>query len=292
MEVTKFEIRKDGDSHIASFTVRLNTDTDKFNDKMEEILDRTRKKLEDMHKINPGDYFIARKPKDANERPMWAGGMNQFDGIIQECSSVGEDGCILSGKWWYHPSWCEKVSPGDVMKTEHGKIFIFKEVKGGRVFDYAYLNSFGYVIITNDEIQSMTYSHATPKEAKPLFDALAKRGKRWNAEKMCIEDMPKPLTYEEILRSWGCSDEEIRRMEKIEDKPKREFTEDDLKNIGIMVAVNEIPDSREFIIRESIKGILHGLAISCFDPSHPRAIPKSEKDFAIRMLMRFCEELT
>ena len=68
MEVTKFEIRKDGDSHIASFTVRLNTDTDKFNDKMEEILDRTRKKLEDMHKINPGDYFIARKPKDANSR--------------------------------------------------------------------------------------------------------------------------------------------------------------------------------------------------------------------------------
>ena len=251
----------------------------------------------EQEEIGPGDYFIARKPKDPLEGLPWIGEMDKFDGVIQKCASSGEDGRILSENtfmdtWWYDPSWCEKVSPGDVMKTARGGIFIFKEVKDGEIFDYAYLNSFGYVIITNDEIQSMTYSHATPKEAKPLFDALAKGGKRWNAEKMCIEDMPKPLTDEEVLRSWGCSDEEIKRMVKIEDKPKREFTEDDLKNIGIMVAVNEIPSSREFIIRESMKGILSGLAISCFDPSHPRAIPKSEKDFAIRMLMRFCEELT
>ena len=59
-----------------------------------------------------------------------------------------------------------------------------------------------------------------------------------------------------------------------------------------LITVNKIPNSRELIIRESMKGILSGLAISCFDPSHPRAIPKSEKDFAIRLLMRFCEELT
>jgi hypothetical protein len=65
-----------------------------------------------------------------------------------------------------------------------------------------------------------------------------------------------------------------------------------MNNTMYLITINEIPSSREFIIRESIKGILHGLAISCFDPSHPRATPKSEKDFAIRMLMRFCEELT
>ena len=232
----------------------------------------------EQEEINPGDYFIARKPKNPLEGLPWIDAMNKFDGVIQKCAYFGEDGRILSENtfmdtWWYDPSWCEKVSPGDVMKTARGGIFIFKEVKGGRVFDYAYLNSFGYVIITDDEISSMTYSHATPKEAKPLFDALAKGGKRWNAEKMCIEDMPKfytrpkkdfilsgiskmspieideavlfvsalsdrekrgiednpkdktipkstPATDEEVLRSWGCSDEEIRRMEKIEDKHK------------------------------------------------------------------------
>jgi hypothetical protein len=172
---------------------------------------------------------------------------------------------VRGGWWWYDPSWCEKVSPGDVMKTGKHTVFIFKKLKNGEIFDYAfYSENIGLIIDENTSIPNplhLPFSHATPKEAKPLFDALAECGKRWNAEKMCIEDMPTPPTYEEVLRSWGCSDEEIRRMIKIEDKPKREFTEDDLKNIGIMVAVNEIPSSREFIIRESIKGILSGLAI-------------------------------
>jgi len=34
---------------------------------------------------------------------------------------------------------------------------------------------------------------ATPEEAQRLFDALKKEGKRWNAEKKRIEDIPKPF---------------------------------------------------------------------------------------------------
>ena len=198
MEVTKFEIRKDGDSHIASFTVRLNTDTDKFNDKMEEILDRTRKKLEDMHKINPGDYFIARKPKDATGGLPWIDAMDKFDGVIQKCASSGEYGRILSENtfmdtWWYDPSWCEKVSPGDVMKTGKHTVFIFKKLKNGEIFDYAfYSENIGLIIDENTSIPNplhLPFSHATSEEAKPLFDALARAGKRWNKEKLQVEDI-------------------------------------------------------------------------------------------------------
>lgn len=35
------------------------------------------------------------------------------------------------------------------------------------------------------------FSPATEAEKQRLFDALAKQGKRWNAEKKCIEDLPR-----------------------------------------------------------------------------------------------------
>ena len=35
------------------------------------------------------------------------------------------------------------------------------------------------------------YGSATEAEKQRLFDALAKHGKRWNAEKKCIEDLPR-----------------------------------------------------------------------------------------------------
>ena len=35
------------------------------------------------------------------------------------------------------------------------------------------------------------FSPATDTEKQRLFDALAKQGKRWNAEKKCIEDLPR-----------------------------------------------------------------------------------------------------
>ena len=35
------------------------------------------------------------------------------------------------------------------------------------------------------------YGSATEAEKRRLFDALAKYGKRWNAEKKCIEDLPR-----------------------------------------------------------------------------------------------------
>lgn len=45
-------------------------------------------------------------------------------------------------------------------------------------------NSYGFGYL--DEIRP-----ATDEEKQRLFDALAKEGKRWNAEKKCIEDLPR-----------------------------------------------------------------------------------------------------
>ena len=266
--------------------------------------------------IKAGDYFIARKPKNPLEGLPWIDAMNKFDGVIQKCASSGEDGRILSENtfmdmWWYDPSWCEKVSPGDVMKTRSGSVFIFKEVKDGNVVNYAYLSILGGLVINDNKIPGMTCSHSTSEEANTLFDALAECGKRWNAEKMCIEDMPKfytrpkkdfilsgiskmspieideavlfvsalsdrekrgiedntkdktipkstPATDEEVLRSWGCSDEEIRRMEKIEDKTK-ELTEslanawiDALNDLNkLLIEFNEtLPELKAGIMRD------------------------------------------
>lgn len=36
---------------------------------------------------------------------------------------------------------------------------------------------------------------ATDEEKQRLFDAMAKKGKRWNAEKKVVEDIPKPYEF-------------------------------------------------------------------------------------------------
>ena len=36
---------------------------------------------------------------------------------------------------------------------------------------------------------------ATEEERQRLFDAIAKEGKRWNAEKKVVEDIPKPYEF-------------------------------------------------------------------------------------------------
>lgn len=55
------------------------------------------------------------------------------------------------------------------------------------------------------------YSIATPEKRQELIDELAKKGKRWNAEKKCIEDLPKELKpFDRVLvrelddKIWEC----------------------------------------------------------------------------------------
>ena len=52
----------------------------------------------------------------------------------------------------------------------------------------------------NDEASLYNIRLATEEEKQKLFDALAKEGKRWNAEKKCIEDIKKEYQFKPFDR--------------------------------------------------------------------------------------------
>lgn len=77
--------------------------------------------------------------------------------------------------------------PGDVMVNGLGSVYIFKDVDGDGYHNYFVRLRRGQVAYNNVAIPGRL---ATPEEAKPLWDALKKAGKRWNAETMQVEDVP------------------------------------------------------------------------------------------------------
>ena len=83
----------------------------------------------------------------------------------------------------------EKVEPkpGDVMIDSKGNVYIFKSVVGDIHKHFAGFWKDGRLVIG-------TWCNpgrpATPEEAQPIFDALKKAGKRWNAETMEVEEIP------------------------------------------------------------------------------------------------------
>ncbi len=81
---------------------------------------------------------------------------------------------------------------GDFVVNEAGSILIFKEKFGDFIYDHAYLSRI-LMLFTNSAPTSCygIKRYATEAEKQKLLDALAKEGKRWNAEKKCVEDIPK-----------------------------------------------------------------------------------------------------
>lgn len=76
---------------------------------------------------------------------------------------------------------------------------------------------------------------ATEAEKQELLDALAKEGKRWNAEKLCVEDIPAELKKGDLAIFWDFNKEEAFigiykqfRMGAI--YPHRDYTESGWKN--------------------------------------------------------------
>jgi hypothetical protein len=81
---------------------------------------------------------------------------------------------------------------GDFVVNEAGSILIFKEKDEDSIYDHALFNNvWGLSIVQPIPSYSPIRRHAAEAEKQKLLDALAKEGKRWNAEKKCIEDIPK-----------------------------------------------------------------------------------------------------
>ena len=84
---------------------------------------------------------------------------------------------------------------GDIFFREDTKTqFILRKKDGNIAYCYAGVNIDGNLVIDNGRNWTEVfnkYRPATEEEKQRLFDALAKKGKRWNAEEKRIEDLPR-----------------------------------------------------------------------------------------------------
>ena len=83
---------------------------------------------------------------------------------------------------------------GDIVTSSRGIIAIYagtNETEG--IMTYAALHGQRLQTVVSERGWGCTFEYrpATEAEKQRLFDALAKYGKRWNAEKKCIEDLPR-----------------------------------------------------------------------------------------------------
>src|SRR5690554_2771547 len=78
-----------------------------------------------------------------------------------------------------------------------GSVYIFQSVRGNGEFHnhYVWLGENGMMSMLG---LCTPGRPATPEEAQPLWDALKKAGKRWNAEAMQVEDVPES----DRIREW------------------------------------------------------------------------------------------
>lgn len=86
---------------------------------------------------------------------------------------------------------------GDVCVSNKGTIFIFDGNGSYKTSLHCALFKAGYIAysgaLSGDDITG--YRYATEEEKQRLFDALAKEGKRWNAEEKRIEDLLRWRAY-------------------------------------------------------------------------------------------------
>lgn len=88
----------------------------------------------------------------------------------------------------------EKSQPefkdGDVVAFGES-VAIYKKLENDELYFYACIETAWGLILSDSVNTSFEYRLATDSEKQQLFDALAKKGKRWNAKKKKVVDLPK-----------------------------------------------------------------------------------------------------
>ena len=98
----------------------------------------------------------------------------------------------------------KEPKPGDVMINGQGSVYILKEViSKNKHRYYAWLGENGRLFIGEFGGYCKSGRPATPEEAQPLWDALKKAGKRWNAETMQVEEIPEKEKIEKFLKGYA-----------------------------------------------------------------------------------------
>lgn len=97
---------------------------------------------------------------------------------------------------------------GDFVRTKRGSILIFKKLgNANKCRRYASF-AFGHLAIGGEDSKWCGYIYdidgpATPEEIQLLTDKLEEQGKRWNAKKKVIEDLPKEPKVGEMCIFWN-----------------------------------------------------------------------------------------
>ena len=96
---------------------------------------------------------------------------------------------------------------GDFVVNEAGSILIFRKKDGDFIYDHAFLGG-GWLLFTSLEPSLPGIKrYATEEEKQELIDALEKEGKRWNAEKLCVEDIPEKPKRGDLAIFWDSNKE-------------------------------------------------------------------------------------
>jgi hypothetical protein len=141
------------------------------------------------------DGEIRSHMQDRKEGVRYCGYLKHAVLADSEATEAIHYGLKSIGKRWNAEKKCIEDIPvyndGDFVVSEFGSILIFKEADGDRIFDHAYLPSYGELIIDKVAGCYGVKRHATTEEKQRMIEALAKKGKRWNDNKKCVEDIPK-----------------------------------------------------------------------------------------------------
>ena len=88
-----------------------------------------------MTKLEVGDKFIPRKPKDTKERSCWVEEMDEYDGKVLTVSFVNSlnNICTNETSFTFSPDWCEKVEEVDeepfiIATTNHEMGITYEEL--------------------------------------------------------------------------------------------------------------------------------------------------------------------
>lgn len=100
---------------------------------------------------------------------------------------------IIDEKKKYEPQDGDIIAWASTIYPEECAISIYKDYGCA----YASLFRTGICLLIPDSLDIKFIRPVTDEEKQKLFDAMAKQGKRWNAEKKAVEDIPKPYEFKE-----------------------------------------------------------------------------------------------
>lgn len=111
---------------------------------------------------------------------------------------------------------------GDVTISKLGSVCVVDEIKGDHIYEIVGVLPSGKITFRDRTpfIDVDGSRHATPEEAQPLWDTLAKEGKRWNPETMQVEEIKKEIPRAKKDGIYWCFGNRLGVFESTEDGDK------------------------------------------------------------------------